>query len=190
MSKKSLILKIFKTMLQPNLRWHSVQSFAGSVGKSAESTARSRFFAQFRSFCAVKRCCDFFHNTAAHPFALQQTMQVLRCAPAYFFPLFRRKSTAPQLRPAHRKTAPAPVWGRGPFGPYCSICQPNVPPVDAGICTDRSLLNGQRVIGGPGDRLAGQHLHHTLAGSAAAALHRLFSTAAATCGVRNSPGWA
>lgn len=47
----------------------------------------------------------------------------------------------------------------------------------AGRCRhshSRSLLNGQRVIGGPGDRLAGQHLHHTLAGSAAAALHRLF----------------
>ena len=135
MSKKSLILKIFKIMLQPNLRWHSVQSFAGSVGKSAESPARSRFFRAVSQLLCCKALLWFFHNTAAHPFALQQTIQVLRYAPVYFFPLFRRKSTAPQLRPAHRKTAPAPVWGRGPFGPYCSICQPSVPPAGAGICT-------------------------------------------------------
>lgn len=116
MSKKSLILKIFKTMLQPNLRWHSVQSFAGSVGKSAESPAKSRFFAQFRSFCAVKRCCVFFTTLPRTRLPCSKQYKYYGAHPYIFSHCFAGNRPRPSCGPHTEKRPPPRCGAEGRLG--------------------------------------------------------------------------
>lgn len=116
MSKKSLILKIFKTMLQPNLRWHSVQSFAGSVGKSAESLAKSRFFRAVSQLLCCKALLCFFTTLPRTRLPCSKQYKYCGAHPYIFSHCFAGNRPCPSCGPHTEKRPPPRCGAEGRLG--------------------------------------------------------------------------
>lgn len=116
MSKKSLILKIFKIMLPPNLRWHSVQSFAGSVGKSAESPAKSRFFRADSQLLRCKALLRFFTTLPRTRLPCNKQYKYRGAHPYIFSHCFAENRPRPSCGPHTEKRPPPRCGAEGRLG--------------------------------------------------------------------------